>query len=478
MRPFIIQRTRARPHPARLVRKGDLGQLRRVLWVALPLLLSCEEQTQEPPPTSECESTVGSVLGPVTVVLADESVPVPDVDVVFHDGDGGIQSTTKTDPAGRAEGMIAGRGMITIVLGSESRQGLLTFVDVEPNEEIVVALPPDRTDTTLPVNVRFEPFSGAGTTLSIGCSSLMNASPGMITFNNFADGFRPTCFGPDGRFGLLAVAAGASAFAGVEGLSIPSDGLLDAELPPWRTDFGSVDVTLAHLAEPGEVPSHFSLSPAQNGIVFPVLKESRSLLTPDEAFTLERLPTDFGEGLAYSLEVTAPAGQEEGFRSLFFARADRPSRIAIDGDVDLLPRITDRTLEGDPERPSIAWRVSRDAPDGAVLYVQLEARNTDGTLWRHWYVIGPGCTESPFVFPKLPENLRPKQPVDHTVEAVTLMDVSPRKGARAARADLVGYFIASFVDIDIGLEAHPDDFRVRISVDGDFDYPEIRFPER
>jgi hypothetical protein len=356
-------------------------------------------------------------VGPVTVGVYDEGAPLANRWVVFHDGSGSVLSRTMSGRDGRASGAVPAGGAVTVAHG-ESLRHLVTFLDVEPGDEITIG-EKDEEETVAEVvgqvQVRIPgPLPGAGryvVSLGVGDTAVVPGQPVTLSvLRRF--------LGPDGKFRVLAEAladdgaplAYAFEWATWDDAKTKANGTVEASLRAWRRDWRTFDLAVTG-APPGARTVEGKLSIFSKD-------EDRFDRSP------RRAELD-GGAASLGFPVPPPLGAEAQTR-LEVAFGDAPDRLVLlrrdeslasttrlDLGTALLPRVSAAALEStdSPARPAIRFTTAgagSTAADAVVVRASWPA-----TREHVWTVVMPPPRDRAAVrvqLPALPPELASWQP--------------------------------------------------------------------
>ncbi|MBS2014448.1 MAG: hypothetical protein JST00_16295 [Deltaproteobacteria bacterium] len=344
--------------------------------------------------------------GRASALVYDEGHPVADRWVVFHDADGEVISSVKSDHEGRASGDVPEGGMITVLYGT-SVQHLVTFTAVKPDDEVLVgekeddeAQPGDsvaRAAVTLPP--AFPSATRYGVSLGVGLTEVLDPTRPvtMPVLRRFV--------GDDKRFPVLAVAIGEGetllAYAHASAPSGATDGgTVDVRLGPWSKDWREHRLALTK-APAGATTALASLAMTSGKDRFDCGRR-RSPFADGAATAAFAVPAPLGKTAIVHLEVAYGATSDRAF----FSR--RIPSLATQTNLDLsallLPRVTRPSMDlgRTSARPVVRWEAEGGGAKTSAIVVQVSWPETKE---HRWTVVAPPSASPRVELPALPPSL-------------------------------------------------------------------------
>jgi hypothetical protein len=98
---------------------------------------------------------------PVAIRVTRQSVPLPEIAVVFQRADASIAAMTTTDADGRAEALVGQGGFVTAVTSFAANQDVKTFIGVSPGDQLVIDGAQNASTPMTTYTVRVTPVGGA-----------------------------------------------------------------------------------------------------------------------------------------------------------------------------------------------------------------------------------------------------------------------------------------------------------------------------
>jgi hypothetical protein len=376
------------------------------------------------------------------VSVYDDGTPYADRWVVFHDADGSVRSSGKSDALGKISGSVSEGGMVTVAYGSSIRR-LVTVVGVKPSDSILIGEKEDegkggdslfRANVTLP-GPRAE---ASRYMVSLGVAESEAPDPARSMTMSVLERFVK-----DGRFAVLAEALdrGGEPIAHAFTWAAAADsGDVAVTLPPWSTDVRTFEALLVNA------PTGVRSVRGDLGIVTAssnrFARPSRSAGVSAETSLRFLVPAPLGNDAALRIEATWDGDDKAGIAR---RRHLEPS-MKTDLNAELLPRITNArvTATSDVARPDVTWSAASVA--GAdVLVLRLKWPRTGE---HEWTILLPPSARAPFRLPALPNVLASWRPDARPISAAAgLVDSSEYDGYDEVRSK----------GIDVAAEGLEDD---------------------
>lgn len=124
--------------------------------LAIVVALGCGDDNRGP-----ADATPDAPEEPVSIRVTRQSVPLPDIAIVFQRADASIVLSTTTDADGRAEAKVGQGGFVTAVTPFAANQDVKTFVGVSPGDQLVIDGAPNISTPMTTYTVRVAPVAGA-----------------------------------------------------------------------------------------------------------------------------------------------------------------------------------------------------------------------------------------------------------------------------------------------------------------------------
>lgn len=389
--------------------------------------------TPTPAPSASASSTPPSMPtgspsdasfpGRATVLVFDEGQPLVDRWVVFHDPDGSVTSTAKSDAAGKATAGVNPGSMITVAYGTSIRR-LVTVAGVMPGDEVLVGEKEDDEhgagNAVVSAKVKL-PGARAGASrygVGLGVGTTIVTDPAtpvpMPVLKRFVSKEK-------NEFPVLALAyeakdGGASepvAFSFLSAkLGTMDASAMDVVLPPWRADFREHRVVVTSVPM-GTTSVEALLAIASGEDRFDVARRN-SEVAPSTPTTLRfAVPRPLGETAIVRVELGFGASAS---KIVFAQRVKKmPADLSLDLQKVALASVVDpKVLRGRaPARPRIGF-TKRDGAAPTAVIMQLAWPETREHVWT---IVAPPSTASGFEAPALPAVLADWAPDGRTLAA-------------------------------------------------------------
>ena len=374
---------------------------------------ACDTGTRPP---DEPPGPIDGSLMTITADVRDLGAPAPDVRVIFHRRDGTVVSTTTTDAAGVASGLVPPDGMITAVSAARGLRRVVSVAGLSPDERIAFDLP----DVWGSTWDEYDPGPVVGT-VDVLLPEIVNAS-GYQVFLGCTDAFlaEPSsrvdvperCVSQDDTIHIQAIGwyngkpVYPVGFTYAGDIPFQRGGTTSVTLPPWDTqNYATTRVPLTD-APPGSVTVRVTggmragglpfAGDAANGMASAVLSAG-----DDVELELDYL-ADFGDGVDITVALEHTTGRSH-WTALDHPRTDE---LPVDLSVDLLPPILSYQVDDmtDWQRPQLTWELARPlaGADGMfVMYHWLLPDTTD----LYWFLMAPPDWPASATFPELPAEL-------------------------------------------------------------------------
>jgi hypothetical protein len=361
-----------------------------------------------------------------TVVVYDEGLPFAGRKVVFHDASGDILSVRETGPDGRAVGDVTNGGMVTVAMGG-SKYDLVTVLDVREGDELVFG-EKSRDEEPRVVGALSAKLPGLhaaarsyNLTVGVGATKVTAADDpsAFQILESYLDA--------DRRFTVLAEAMNgeeAPVAYSVAKVPLPEKGEGSAvRLPPWRTDWQTVEVEVLH-PPPSATSLEVELTvPSSPGRL--LRRHQRAVLDAGSSPRLRfEVPPGIGEARVVAVDVAYPSPPGAPPSASTWTRRSRDAGTVVTCDLtNLLPRVSSAHLQStsDVARPLVAWSV-----DGAVEGADLAMAVVEWpeTAAHRWTVVAPPAQRS-WHMPALPSELADWRPAAGGQKvSVALVDAS------------------------------------------------------
>lgn len=347
-------------------------------------------------------------LGRVTVAVYEEGAPRADRWVVFHDREGNVLARAKSGRDGKASGEVPAGGMITVAQ-AESPRHLVTFVDVQPGDAIVIGEKDEEETVAKSVGAARVRLASAHpgaarhvVDLGVGPTDVAPGAPVTLTLLDrfIHDGKRFAVLGEalDGAGEPLAFAFTWGAW---DDAKTKTHGTADVTLGPWSKDYRTFDVALTDPPE-GATSARGTLS----------------IFAKDED-RFDRNPRQTALPGTLSFPVPPPLGSEASIRIEIpygaapdrFVLLQREESLATKTVIDLrevfVPRISAAKAEPTDARarPRLSWTVLGDATRARAMDALLVRASWPPTRENVWTVVLPPGTTAPIRLPELPREL-------------------------------------------------------------------------
>lgn len=378
--------------------------------------------------------------GPVSVTVRDAYGPVAGANVVFQAPDWSVLAHVLTDAQGTASATVAAGTVVTVAHPGLlwANYGLLTVVGVEPGDALVLGEPATVGETQDGSAAVTYPGTFAGAdqyAVTLGCTASGWAyAPDPVDVQ-----ISSTC---DSSVDAIAIAISASSgmiawssATGVPVLGPPPSRTATVTLGAWRSDLGSMPVTLTNPPATATSASAY-LSPRRNARRYTLASTAAGApLSPPSGETIS-LPYARDFWTSARLEVAASFSYGDDVARYLENEAPLAPRT-LDLSTALPPRLSGLTLVESEAGRAAGWsRAGSDAGlDATVLWVQWV--DTDD---RHrWQVLMPPG-RSAFTFPELPVSLAAFLPDAGTSPSYGLADydISTSSSYREFRASALG----------------------------------------
>lgn len=369
---------------------------------------------------------------------------VEGLEVVFHKPDGTVLAHVQTDASGRASANIESGGLVTVgryVSAPSARWELTTIAGVQVGDELVLGRPAAGSSAgTAAIGFTGPASSATEYRVDVGCNVGVAFSVGTPV----SVPFYSTC-GATLDALTLARGAGGALVAWTTALDLSISGTAPTQTgaatsASWRTDFGSLSLTLANPPASGDTAAA-TLTPRRNGIRFSSSATSQTVTLAPPAIANLTLPfaQDFASSARLEVRVTHQSSTDD---SRFIDNGAAFGARTLDLATALPPRVTGAQFVETSGVLSASW--SLGAADAGLDATTLSASWND-TAGRHdWKVVlPPGVAQ--FAFPVLPAALDAFLPVGGTAPSwfeVTVDDVSTTAGYDAFRAANLGLVYA------------------------------------
>jgi hypothetical protein len=389
------------------------------------------------------------------VSVYDDGTPYADRWVVFHDPDGTVRASGKSDALGKISGSVREGGMVTVAYGSSIRR-LITIVGVKPADSVLVGEKEDEGkggDSLFRANVKLPGPRAEATRymVSLGVAESEAPDPAQPIALSVLERFVK-----DGRFAVLAEAfdRGGEPLAHAFTWATAADaGEVAVTMPAWSTDVRTFEALLVNP------PSGVRNVRGDLGIVTAssnrFTRPSRSV-APDSPLRF-LVPAALGDDAALRIEAIWDGNDKAGIARRQHVQAS----MKIDLAAELLPRISGANVQpgSDSARPSVGWSVaSAGSADAIVVRLKWPA-----TGEHEWTILLPPTTRGPFRLPALPQVLASWRPDARPIAAaVGLVDSSEYESYDDVRSK----------GIDVAAEGLDDDEEgfVRWSTTGDLTF--------
>lgn len=408
-----------------------------VLFAGAIVVRATRPRSADPAPVAPPPPPSAAPLGRVVVGVYDEGAPLAGRWVVFHDREGRVLSRAKSAADGKVTGEVPAGGMVTVAHG-ESIHHLVSVVDVQPNDELVIG-EKDEEETvahsvgTVSVRLPGKHPGAARYVVSLGVGPT-NIEPGKPITLSVLDRFIV-----DGtRLRVLAEAldeagnpiAFSFAWAAWDENKTKTHGNSDVTLGPWSTAFRTFDVALTH--PPAGATS-------ARGLL--------SIFSKDEdRFDQSPRRTDLPGTLSFP--VAPPLGSEAQLRlevatgssseRLFLLRRDESlaPKTTLDLGELLAPRIEAARVEPTEARarPALRWKIDGDPQRVSAMDALIVRAAWPSTREHVWTVVMPPTASAPFRLPELPPELATWAPDDRPMTiAAALVEASFYDGYAGVR---------------------------------------------
>lgn len=390
------------------------------------------------------DSGDGDPASGVAAVTVTGAGSVEGLEVVFHKPDGSVLAHVQTDASGRASANIESGGLVTVgryVSAPSARWELTTIAGVQVGDELVLGRPSAGSSAgTAAIGFTGPASSATEYRVDVGC----NAGVAFSVGTPVSVPFYSTC-GATLDALTIARGAGSALVAWTTALDLSISGIAPSQTAAatsaaWRTDFGSLALTLANPPASGATAAA-TLTPRRNGIRFSSSATSQTVTLAPPATANLSLPfaQDFASSARLEVRVTHQSSTDD---SRFIDNGAAFGARTLDLATALPPRVTGAQLVETSGVLSASWSLA--AADAGLDATTLSASWND-TAGRHdWKVVmPPGVAQ--FAFPVLPAALAAYLPVGGTAPSwfeVTVDDVSTTAGYDAFRAANLGLVYA------------------------------------
>lgn len=359
-----------------------------------------------PPPGPAPASALA--LGRATVAVYEEGAPRADRWVVFHDHDGRVIARARSGRDGKASGEVPPGGMITVAQ-AESPRHLVTFVDVQPGDTIVIGEKDEEETVAKSVGAARVRLAAAHpgaarhvVDLGVGPTDIAPGTPITLTLLDrfIHDGKRFAVLGEalDGAGEPLAYAF---AWGAWDDAKTKARGTADVTLGAWSKDFRTFEVALTDPPE-GATSARGTLSiHAKDEDRFD--RHARQTALPG---TLSfPVPPPLGSEASIRLEI--PYGDAPDRFMLLQREESLATKTAIDLRALLVPRISAAKAEPTDARarPRLSWTLHGDAARAREMDALLVRASWPATRENVWTVVLPPATTAPIRLPELPGEL-------------------------------------------------------------------------
>lgn len=347
--------------------------------------------------------------GPVTVTVTGAGGPIADVDVVFNDASGAVLGATTTDPSGEATAMVPSGGAVTVAVVSGGAHASISWLGVEPGDELTWAVEPPTPTSVGPVRVTLPgAFAGATHyTTQLGCADLAETTDGAA---DVTGAIPAPCLGSDGMFDVVASALDAGnnvvAYAFDTDVVPTAAGTTAVVLPAWQTARDPLQVDLS--GAPGASPfvgfeQHFRL----DGLEFVGPGAGAALTSGAASLDVGYLQLD-PDQLQFAMFL--PLGQQpgDGFGALIGGVPNTPATLSYDLSMLLPPvgGVTAVNAGGRVELTYLSTGSFASIADGALVLSSWQ----EGAANHIWYAIAPPGLPNTFQLPAMPDELADFRP--------------------------------------------------------------------
>jgi hypothetical protein len=392
------------------------------------------------------------------VSVYDDGAPYADRWVVFHDADGTVRSSGKSDALGKISGAVQEGGMVTVAYGSSIRR-LVTVVGLKPADSVLIGEKEEDEaeagNTLFRANVKLpgpRP-EAARYSVSLGVAESEAPDPSQPLALSVLERFVK-----EGRFAVLAEAidrTGEPIAHAFTWATAADAGEVPVTLPSWSTEVRTFEASLLNLPQGvRRVRGDLGMVTASSNRFH---RPSRSVPVPGESTLRFLVPAPLGDDAALRIEAIWDGEDKAGIAR----RQHVEPAMKVDLAAELLPRVSGAHVapSADPARPTVAWSVA--GPSSAdVIVVRLK---WPATGEHEWTILLPPTTRDSFRLPALPQVLASWRPDARPIAAaVGLVDSSEYANYDDVRAK----------GIDIAAEGLEDDEEgwLRWSTTGDLTF--------
>lgn len=345
--------------------------------------------TYEPPAADASKpdvDTADAKPSVVTVTVTRRSGPAADVLVVFHDADGAVLGTAKTDATGKATSSTTIPAQVSVLLGGASSGRLVhTWTGVEAGDDLVVKDPFPTTEEPGVYGFHlFGTYEGADSYgLTVGPCTGIWSSPSneqALPLNAWEN-----CLGTPTAVLASALVdfdiSAPKAFAFKKDIGVPAGSdALSVSLPDWQAP---ASTTLTLTNRPTDIGVLVSLGDIVGGVRF---ETARQWASEADTATLD-YPTGFGD--AHQFAATFGRGTSN---NVFLKRSAAATAASLDL-ATALPTIETLTFDTtDTKRPTLTWTASSSlaSSDGGEGFINFYGENESTFGWS--FVVAPGAT--------------------------------------------------------------------------------------
>jgi hypothetical protein len=323
--------------------------------------------------------------GDVSVTIRVSGVPVPDLDVVFHNSAGEVVTSTKTDSEGKTSATVNRDAMVTVIVNGTQN---LTIMGVQPLDNIVLGgpLPPSNNnvtsaDVTVPSN-----FVGAVSYwFTNGCSSFTTGTPTTAFSLPVTEG----CLAPDGSFAVIGRAAdidnNAIAWSSATAV-MPAGANTSVTVSDWDANIPTID--FAFNTAPGGAERFDTAATMSVGGIPVTSSGDSAVLVPTGGASVSLPIFGAADGVVWSASVVYDDRGQFASGEMSAREESVPAVISLMGD-QYTPTLDTLAIDTvDPVRVGLTWTIGGTVGDnGATISNFRWVAGVGGS--RTWMMISP-----------------------------------------------------------------------------------------
>jgi hypothetical protein len=399
-----------------------------------------------PPPGSADahEAADGPSAGTIDVTVYANGRPVAGADVVVGDPSGAVVAHAVTASDGSLQALAPAGGSVTVALREGTLHQLFVISGVMPGDRLRVGEPDQPHAVVGRVRVSVPAFAGADGYWVQACERRSVAAPTTVDID-----VEKRCV-VGGRIPVLVAASMAGttrAYALKADVSVAAGQVTNVSLPAWRTDLGTLALTLT--AAPSTTAAYANASRIVDGdtVISPDWMVSRGLTSGQTATFALPLIDGLGTGTYYGASLTlAPTAADSNVSAVFVRTTQMPVAATIDMGALGLGSISGVMLDrADIARPVIRWTTTVGGTAAAVAYAALQWDAAGGGFFDHQLIAMAPPSSSSFRMPALPDELQDFRPAGVFAKPSVSLE---------ERSDLADYD-ASRNGIALGSELNP-----------------------